>query len=141
MRKPPADLFTLLRARSAATVLTPHAGEFGRLFGADEGGKLARARQAAQKSGATVVFKGADTVVAQPDGRAAIATNAPSWLASGGSGDILAGLVLGLLVQGCDAWTAANAGVWLLGAAAAATGRGLVAEDLPDRLPQVLAGL
>ena len=89
----------------------------------------------------TVIFKGPDTVVAQPDGRAAIATNAPPWLATGGSGDVLAGLVLGLLAQGRDADTAANAAVWLLGAAAEALGRGLVAEDLPEALPGVLASI
>ncbi len=137
----PAELFKQIRARSAPTVLTPHGGEFARLFGSGTGGKLVNARRAAELSGATVIFKGPDTVVAQPDGRAAIATNAPPWLATGGSGDVLAGLVLGLLAQGRDADTAANAAVWLLGAAAEALGRGLVAEDLPEALPGVLASI
>jgi hydroxyethylthiazole kinase-like uncharacterized protein yjeF len=140
----PDKLTALIAGRRAETVLTPHAGEFQRLFGKmiePTGGKLAKARAAAGRAKATVVYKGPDTVVAAPDGRATIASNAPPWLATGGSGDVLAGLILGLLVQGCDAWTAANAGVWLLGATAGVQGRGLVAEDLPEALPRVLAGL
>jgi NAD(P)H-hydrate epimerase len=121
--------------------MTPHAGEFARVFGAVAGGKLAASRAAAAACGATVVFKGPDSVVAAPDGRAAIATNAPAWLATGGSGDVLAGFILGLLAQGCDAWTAAAAGVWLHGAAGNAAGRGLIAEDLAEALPKVLQSL
>ncbi|TAL04839.1 MAG: NAD(P)H-hydrate dehydratase [Rhodospirillaceae bacterium] len=138
----PRELFEAVASRRAATVMTPHGGEFSRLFGADvTGGKLAHARAAAARAGAVIVYKGADTVVAAPDGRAAIAANGPPWLATGGSGDVLAGLVLGLLAQGCDGWTAATAGVWLHGAAAIAVGRGLIAEDLPEALPKVLQGL
>jgi NAD(P)H-hydrate epimerase len=131
-------LFAAIRRRAAATVLTPHAREFERLFGALPGSKCVQARAAAARSGATVVLKGADTVVASPDGRAAIAANAPPWLATGGSGDVLAGLILGLLVQGCDAWTASTAAVWLQGAAAGLLGRGLLAEDLPEAVAAVL---
>ncbi len=137
----PDELFAMTRAHRGPCVLTPHPGEFARLFGPTEGGKLRSARAAAVRSGATVVFKGPDTVVATPDGLAAVASNAPAWLATGGSGDVLAGLILGLLVQGSDAWTAATAGVWLQGAAATHLGRGLVAEDLPEAIPRVLSSL
>jgi NAD(P)H-hydrate epimerase len=119
--------------------MTPHAGEFARLFKADvSDGKLAAVRAAAALSRAVVVYKGPDTVVASADGRATIANNAPPWLATGGSGDVLAGFILGLLAQGCDGWTAAAAGAWLHGATGEKAGPGLIAEDLPEALPQVL---
>jgi ADP-dependent NAD(P)H-hydrate dehydratase / NAD(P)H-hydrate epimerase len=136
----PQALIGPLRARRAATLLTPHEGEFSRLFSSlvDEAqSKLERARAAAEKAGAVVLLKGPDTVVAAPDGRAAIADNAPPWLATAGSGDVLAGSAAACLAQGMPAFEAAAAAVWLHGEAGAEAGAGLIAEDLPEALPAV----
>ncbi len=120
----------LARARRAPTVLTPHAGEFERVFGGGDGGRLAAARAAAARTGAVLVAKANDTIIADPEGRAAINANAPAWLASAGTGDVLAGMILGLLGQGLPAFEGAAAAVWLHGERGAARGQNLIADDL-----------
>ncbi|MBI2253759.1 MAG: NAD(P)H-hydrate dehydratase [Proteobacteria bacterium] len=136
----PDDLFTLGRGD---IVLTPHEGEFARLFPdlGPELGKVERVKRAARRAKAVIVLKGADTVIGAPDGRVLINDVASPYLATAGSGDVLAGLTLGLLAQGMPAYQAAGAAVWFHGKAGLALGAGLIAEDLPGTVPGLLREL
>jgi hydroxyethylthiazole kinase-like uncharacterized protein yjeF len=151
----PEALFEL--TRSTQTVLTPHGGEFTRLFPEIAAklkavpttgpaySKVDATREAAARAGCVVLFKGADTVIAAPDGRcsinAAVYERAAPWLATAGSGDVLAGFITGLLARGFDPLRAAETGAWLHVECARAFGPGLIAEDLPEVLPRVLSAL
>jgi hydroxyethylthiazole kinase-like uncharacterized protein yjeF len=133
----PDELFASIRS---PVILTPHEGEFKRIFNV-EGDKVSRARAAAKISKAVIILKGTDTIIASPDGRVVINTNAPACLATAGSGDVLAGVTLGLLANNMDAFLAACASVWIHGEAAKIAGIGMISESLPSLLPQVLQEL
>ena len=127
------------RLKGQDAIVTPHAGEFARLFGDLPGSKAEQALRAAEVSGAVVVYKGPDTIVASPDGRVGFAPPAPAWLASAGTGDVLAGMLAALRARGLPAFEAACAGVWLQGRAAEITGPHMIADDLAAAIPRVLA--
>jgi hydroxyethylthiazole kinase-like uncharacterized protein yjeF len=126
------------RLKGQDAIITPHEGEFRKLFGDIEGSKPERALEAARRSGAVVVYKGPDTLVAAPDGRLGFAPPAPAWLASAGTGDVLAGLIAAMRARGLPAFEAASAGVWLHGRAAEIVGPQLIADDLAEAIPQAL---
>ena len=145
-----ADALTLFKDRTRDLfacldrddVLTPHEGEFERIFpGLLSQGREAAARTAAERAGTVVVLKGRETVIASPDGRLVVNGNGTPWLATAGSGDVLAGLIGGLIAQRMDSFDAACAAVWIHAEAGAAFGPGLIAEDLPDGIPAVLRSL
>ena len=128
-----------VRALQRPAILTPHGGEFAAMFPEATGSKIDRARAAALSVNAVVVLKGADTVVAAPDGRVAVSTGAPGWLASAGTGDVLAGIAVALLSGGMQPFEAACYAVWLHSEAARCVGPGLIADDLPHHLPAAIA--
>ena len=138
-----ADAITHLgepeRLRGQNAIVTPHEGEFGKLFGKLNGSKAERAQEAARISGAVVVYKGPDTLVAAPDGRLAFAGPSPAWLASAGTGDVQAGMIAAMRARGLEAFEAACAAVWLHGRAAEIAGPQMIADDLVEAIPHALA--
>jgi hydroxyethylthiazole kinase-like uncharacterized protein yjeF len=130
-----------IKALTVPVILTPHAGEFDALFGKSDADKITRAREAASRANALVVFKGADTVIAAPDGRVRIAQDASDWLSTAGTGDVLAGVIGAMLAAKLDPLDAASAGVWLHGDAARRLGPAFIADDLADALRSARAAL
>jgi NAD(P)H-hydrate epimerase len=137
-------LDVLLEHTHEQTVLTPHEGEFKRLFGQvidEQADRISQAKRAAELAGCTIVLKGYETIIAAPNGHSVVNRNAPPWLATAGAGDVLAGMIAGLIVQKMPVFEAAMAAVWLHGAIAANFGLGLIAEDLVAGIPAALQGL
>ncbi|MDD3029738.1 MAG: NAD(P)H-hydrate dehydratase [Alphaproteobacteria bacterium] len=132
------DPSKLLKALHGGCVLTPHEGEFARLFGISKDDKIARAKVAARWAGCVVLLKGADTVIATPDGKVRVNRHTTPWLATAGSGDVLAGMIAGLMAQGMVPFDAASAAAWMHGDAALRVGAGLIAEDLVAEIPSIL---
>ena len=139
----PQELFGLIQQRSAPTILTPHKGEFDRLFPelGNAESKLEQAKRAAEISGGVIIFKGPDTVVSAPDGLSAITDQAPPWLATAGTGDVLAGMITGLCAQGMSPFDAAVAAVWMHAELARSIGPGMISEDMADVMPALLQRL
>jgi hydroxyethylthiazole kinase-like uncharacterized protein yjeF len=137
-----ADAITHLvdsdRLQGQDAIITPHEGEFRRLFPSIHGSKPERALEAARRCGAVVVYKGPDTLVASPDGRLGFAPRAPAWLATAGTGDVLAGMIAALRARGMPAFEAASAAVWLHGRAAELAGPEMIADDLVEAIPQAI---
>jgi len=140
-----ADAIPLLgdpaRLKGQDAIITPHEGEFRKLFGDVAGTKPERAMEAARSTSAVVVYKGPDTLVAAPDGRLGFAPPAPAWLATAGTGDVLAGIIAALRARGMTGFEAACAGVWLHGRAAEIAGPGMIADDLVEAIPLAIADL
>lgn len=139
----PQDLFGMIQSRNAPTIITPHQGEFDRIFPelGNAESKLEQAKRAAEISGAVVIFKGPITIISAPDRLSAVMGNAPPWLATAGTGDVLAGMITGLCAQGMSPFDAAAAAVWMHAELARAFGPGLISEDMPDLLPALLQRL
>ena len=136
-QKKPEELFKAIKKSKGQTVLTPHEGEFARLFNTN-GSREFQVRKAAQHSGAIVLLKGAETLIASPSGEIVINNNAPPTLATAGSGDVLAGMISGLLAQKMPVFEAASAAAWIHGEAAREFGYGLISEDLLELIPKIL---
>ena len=134
-----AHLGEVERLQGQDAIITPHEGEFRRLFGEIEGSKTERTQEAARRSGAIVVYKGPDTLVASPDGRVGFAAAAPAWLATAGTGDVLAGMIAALRARGMPPFEAASAAVWLHGRAAELAGPAMIADDLVEAIPHAFA--
>jgi hydroxyethylthiazole kinase-like uncharacterized protein yjeF len=134
-----SDDFPEMKRRMSPIVMTPHAGEFAALFGDLSGSKIDRACAAAKISGSVIVFKGPDTVIACPDGRARVAQSGPGWLATAGTGDVLAGIVAALLASGRTPYDSASAAVWLHAEAARLAGPALIADEIPFHIPAAVA--
>jgi NAD(P)H-hydrate repair Nnr-like enzyme with NAD(P)H-hydrate dehydratase domain len=129
------------RLKGQDAIITPHEGEFQRLFGKLEGSKPEKSLEAARRSGAVVVYKGDDTLVASPDGRLGFRPEAPPWLASAGTGDVLSGMIAALRARGIPSFEAACAAVWLHGRAAKIAGPRMIADDLAEAIPQAISSL